>query len=167
MKIRVLVAAVFLLVSTCAAADSKRYGAWTVDTSIPGFQIATTTDDADSAAGVICNREVNGCEAYVAPDIRCTNGADYPLMLNSSLGAFAMTSKCMHIGDFHVLITDSFDNMINAFESGGEIGVAIPMANGEFRVARFSTVGAVAAIKAARAKPAAEKTRTRRKNGNP
>ncbi|GAC1425464.1 MAG: hypothetical protein NVSMB6_26080 [Burkholderiaceae bacterium] len=37
--------------------------------------------------------------------------------------------------------------MLRAYESGVEIGFAMPLESGRFRLFRFSTAGAVAAVK--------------------
>lgn len=61
-----------------------------------------------------------------------------------------MTAVCTVIGKDKYYVLDDFEVSIQAFESGGEIGFAMPMANGKFHVVRFSTIGATPAIKAAR-----------------
>lgn len=65
-----------------------------------------------------------------------------------------------------LFVVEEFDAMMSAFESGGEIGFAMPLASGQFRVVRFSTAGATPAIKAARQLQPANKPRTKANRGS-
>lgn len=120
---------------------------------IEGFQIARVLNDADLATGIICSVENQSCRAYVTMPASCEVDADYPMMINSPVGALPISTTCFEVGGKKLYVIDQFDNSIAAFESGGEIGFAMPLENGKFTVARFSTRGASAAIKQARTYP--------------
>lgn len=149
---RLLAASSLLLSLNCWAQDYS-VGNWSVIKSLPGIQIAKV-NTGDSSTGLICILATSSCYAYVAMGSTCDDGAKYPLLVNAPTGSFPSTATCRHLGNFQIMEIDEFTAMISAFESGGEIGFVTPMANGQFKVVRFSTVGATAAIKDARSNPA-------------
>lgn len=129
-------------------------GNWNVNTSLNGLHIAATSNEAGSVAGILCGIEAQKCEAYISIDSSgCEIGQAYPMMLNSSIGSFSITTKCMAIGTARFQFANEFSSMRQAFESGGEIGFALPLKNGQFNVISFSTAGATAAIKEAMTLP--------------
>lgn len=140
------------------AISAEQYGDWSVDKSIPGVQIANTKNDSDSTLGVICLVVTKDCSAYMLSNNGCDENSTYPMMINSTVGAFPITSVCTQIEKLKILVINEFDNAKNAFESGGEIGFAVPLNDGKFKVVRFSTSGAVAAIKNAMLLPVASKS---------
>ena len=142
-----------LLLLCFAASTAHAQEKWETDYSISGYQIAKITNAEDSAAGLICNVSNQACDAYLVTDTSCKEKALYPIMINSPLGAFAISGKCLTVGNTQLLVIVEKESAIEAFRSGGEIGFAIPMASGAFMVFRFSTVGAAAAIEAARTMP--------------
>lgn len=131
--------------------------AWVVHKET-GVQIASTTNDTGSVTGILCNTDKEACVAYISLTITCEEGHFYPLMSNSSVGSFIFTSTCTIFRGAKYFVLDDFENAIQTFESGGEIGFAMPMASGHFRVIRFGTAGATAAIKEARKPPIKSKT---------
>lgn len=154
---RVLVAAMIFISLSASAQQERKYGDWSTDHSVQGFQIASTSNSSGSTTGIICNLENEACDAFIAMGIGCENEAKYPLMLNSPIGATYASSKCLHIGKMQILVVAEFGSMVNAFEGGGEIGFAVPMQSGQFRVSRFSTTGATPAIKDAKTLPSTNK----------
>lgn len=159
----VLLSSTLFLCGTAAAQQAKSYGNWIVDNSIAGVQIAKTINESAAATGVFCNLESQSCDAYLTLDVGCEDGEPYPMMINSSVGAYPLTTKCMHLGKLKFFVASEFESMIQAFESGGEIGFAMPMQNGQFKVVRFSTAGATPAIKAARTLPSSNKQKIKRR----
>jgi hypothetical protein len=72
------------------------------------------------------------------------------MMINSAVGAFAITTTCTEIKGStlkNMQVITEFDRAQAALESGGDVGFVLPLASGQFRVVRFSTIGATAAIK--------------------
>jgi hypothetical protein len=80
-------------------------------------------------------------------------------MLNSPAGSNAITTTCTHfptgradeVGTMSVV--SEYGAMRTALESGGAIGVAVPMESGAFHVLRFGTAGATRAIRSATTLP--------------
>jgi hypothetical protein len=151
---KTILAAMLIAAALPAAAQKeKKFGDWITDYSLKGFQIASTSNPSGSTTGIICNLEKEGCDAFIVMGLDCDNGEAYPMMLSTAVGAASLSSKCLHIGKMQILVIDEFSAMVGAFESGSEIGFALPMKGGQFRVSRFSTAGAVPALKEARTPP--------------
>jgi hypothetical protein len=161
MKKHLLTCLAFVGLCTSHSALAQTPNRWHVDKSLSGFQIAKVVNSGNSAAGIICNLTNEACDAYLTTDVGCEEDEKIPLMINSSIGAFQITAKCMIFSQIKLLVIVEFDNAIQAFESGGEIGFAMPMISGQFRVIRFGTVGAKVAINSARTRPEKKPT-TRR-----
>jgi hypothetical protein len=152
MKVIACALALFSFYAPAFSENVVKYGNWTFDNSINGLQIARTSNGEESYTGVMCAIASDGCYAYIASDTECEIGVVYPMMLNSAIGANTLELECEEIGNFKILIASDFEVMIRAFESGSEIGFALPMKSGKFHVTRFSTAGATAALRAARTK---------------
>lgn len=132
------------------ASAAERVGNWEVIVDGSDVQIAKVTNSSSAVAGVICFVSTNSCSAYISAGISCEADAKYPLMLNSPTGANFSNSTCVMIGNSPMLSIDDFSSAVAAFESGGEVGFAVPMQSGQFRVIRFDCAGATAAIRQAR-----------------
>lgn len=135
---------------------------WKLHT-VDDIQVARTVNNTGSIVGVLCNTSEDGCVAYIAINSTCDVGESYPMMVNSSVGAIPLVATCTIWGKSKYLVFDDFEGVILAFETGGEIGFAMPMASGQFRVIRFGTIGAIKAIAKARARP---KNKTTNKTTN-
>lgn len=142
--------------------NAQKVGEWSFNKAIPGVQIASTSNGQGSATGVTCFLSSKQCHAYVSMDnINCEVGRTYSMMINSSVGSFQINTTCTLVADIKLQIAAEFDSMKLAFESGSDIGFAIPMSGGQFRVVRFSTAGATATIKAAMQPPKASPVKPR------
>ena len=151
--VKILFATTLLLLGASVTAQDYKSGDWAVVKSVPDLQIAKVIS-GENTTGVVCYLSRQVCEAYVVLSSDCDNGAKYPLLLNTPIGAFPSLATCRHLSPtMKIFVIDEFDQMIPAFESGGEVGFATPMKNGQFRVTRFSTTGATAALKDARTLP--------------
>lgn len=137
--------------SVTAQQTSFTVGDWSVDKSLDGVQIAkVTTGSGKSTVGILCFISSQNCIAYLYSGNSCDVGAKIPMMINSSVGAFHITTECKAMPGStteFVNVIDDFGNAKQAFESGGEVGFVLPLRSGEFRAIRFSTSGATAAIK--------------------
>ena len=151
MKIILLAAAISIFPATANAQSTDR---WKTDFSLPGTQIARVTNAGGSTAGVLCNLNTEGCEAYLALDLTCEEEVITPMMVSAKAGAFHITTRCTKVGATKLMVINEFETVVGVFQGGGEIGFAMPLESGQFKVVRFGTNGAVAAIKAARQPPA-------------
>jgi len=134
------------------AAMAQTYGDWVVTRQPAGLQIAKTSISA-AVIGIVCVIQDDVCHAYIGTNSTCDEDQKVPMLINSSVGSIMVNTTCTKLGGSLYNIIAEFDSAVSAFESGGLVGFAIPLASGEFRVLRFSTRGATAAIRDARTRP--------------
>jgi hypothetical protein len=108
-----------------------------------GWYVASTVNDAGSAFGVLCNQ--SGCSFFVNPQITCDENASYPALINAPSAGYTAKLTCTHYdkGKSAVLLFENDQALIDALSVGGNLGVAMPMQSGEFKVSRFSLTGAL------------------------
>jgi hypothetical protein len=156
---RLIAAALAAAAATIGSAEPRRAaGEWSV-TRADGIQVASATNDAGATVGILCFLETERCLAFLVTGDACRDGATVPMMLNSPAGSNAITTTCRHFptgqeGAVGMMsVVTEYGAMRTALESGGAIGVAIPMESGAFHVLRFRTAGATDAIRSATALP--------------
>lgn len=146
-----------LFTASAGAQQNRKTGDWSVQHLDGGIQLAGTENASGNAFGVMCVASANACYAFVTlSDTKCTQGNSVPMLMNSPVGSKGMQATCTIIDStppLHLMILDDFDGAVGAIESGGEIGLAFPLKSGKFEVYRFSTAGAVAAVREARTPP--------------
>lgn len=162
--LKYLVIALVLLTSNAAAQRSQRqgqavpppatttprpqervlanYGPWRVSER-EGYLAAYTTNESGSTFGMLCGTT---CTFYLAIQLQCNHGEQYPAMLNSSEGAHPLRLRCVMIDGVPVMSTDSTDPFISIVTEGQEVGFAVPLQSGRFGVSRFSMRGAYEAV---------------------
>jgi hypothetical protein len=119
-----------------------RIGRWTVET-LGDWVEAWTDNESGSQFGLLCGSD---CMIYLDFRTACEEGGDYSAMINSAAGAFTIEMRCLHFEDRQILIADATSQYVDMLEQGGEIGFAFALANGQFRVARFSCRGGYEAM---------------------
>lgn len=144
---------VFLAYGSLANCGDK-YGDWSVNKEVTDLQVANTKNATGDVIGIICTISKDTCNAYIALNKACDVGDIYPMMINSPVGASVITTVCVQIGGETFHFINEFGAAKSAFESGGDIGFALPLLNGNFRSVRFSTRGGTASIKDAMTPPA-------------
>lgn len=149
---------------------ARQVGDWDLDFSIEGIQIAKVVNASGTALGILCTLGVDKCVAYLAlSDMTCSPGKSFPMMMNIATGATNLSARCEKLEVqrvVHMLVLDEFSAFTSAVESGGEIGFAVPLDDGKFQVMRFSSRGAVAAVRAARSRPTGSETQPTRQSGS-
>jgi len=126
-----------------APAPDETIGDWTISPLGNGAAIASTSNSAGARFGTICDKA--GCVAFFNPSIKCENGHSYPALVNAPAAAFSVTMQCEKVGDLLIYDIPMEGGITEAMSVGGVIGFALPMASGEFKVARFSLTGAARA----------------------
>lgn len=146
------------------AAGSESYGDWTVISVTDQVYMATTQNNAGSVFGTICS--VEGCTALLNPKIQCVVGDSYPALVNSPGGAVSVELLCEDFGEGVLVYSFPIDDGVaEVMAVGGVLGMAFPMASGQFQVERFSLTGAARAT--ARASQLAQgRTGTGRQNAS-
>lgn len=156
-----------LAMASAAIADDERYdvGSWRI-TKVHGIQIAANTNESGSVVGVLCIVSREDCISYVIFSAGCDEGARYPMMINSAVGAYPIKTTCRQLPGStdpkdKIYVIEEFGSVKAALESGGEVGFVMPLRSGRFNVARFNAVGATPAIKDVMTLPAGRSTPTR------
>lgn len=121
----------------------ETFGDWSVIFLQNGASIASTSNNAGSVFGVVCDR--SGCTAFLNPKITCENGHRYPALINAPAASFSASLTCEKLDDKFIYNLPLEGSIADAMSVGGVLGVAFPMESGEFKVARFSLTGAARA----------------------
>lgn len=150
-KLFLLLAAMWL-----SPANAQQFGSWYVG-STPTGEYAATVNESGGVFGKYCYREAGSCLWLLTGNVSCEEGAQYPVLANSSAGAHYTTVICRPLdGKGRYVVTDE-DLMARLISKGGQIGFAFPMESGAFRVFRFDVAqnySAMAALDAKFSRPA-------------
>lgn len=140
---------VALALSSLAQAQSQKVGSWSYGELENGLGMYAGTSNASGGLFVQqCYFEDDACYWIMSSDITCEEKASYPALINSADGASHTELFCFKIGkQFRTAFTD-FKLMTRKVNGEGILGVAVPMASGEFRVNRFDMTGGGAAVAA-------------------
>lgn len=137
----------FLSVSH-AGEVSRTFGDWFIyhpdDSS---DLIAATMNNSDSILGFRCFVESQDCMHILMPNINCDAGSEYPILVNSDHSAVSMDALCGDSGAENELYLPQYDTIHEILEKGNDIGFAIPMESGRFKVVRFSLNGSGKAMR--------------------
>lgn len=121
----------------------ETYGDWAVTTAGKAAYMATTFNSAGAGFGTICDE--TGCQAFFDTQIGCEEGANYPALINAPAAAYPVVLSCQKVGTLSLYSLPLEGAIADAMSVGGVLGVAFPMASGEFKVSRFSLTGAARA----------------------
>ncbi|MES2001769.1 MAG: hypothetical protein V4444_05615 [Pseudomonadota bacterium] len=119
-----------------------RFTNWTT-MDLGSLTMASTTNESGSAFGFACG---STCSWFVNFQIQCTQGHEYPAMINAPAGSYPITLKCFHLGERRLLLFDADKDSFGILDKLGEAGFAIPLDSGKFKVSRFSLSGGTQAI---------------------
>lgn len=142
---RVILMTAGLLVSGSALADAVGVGNWLVEIE-ESYAETYTANASGSQFGLLCIGE--SCQFYLDTKTACKENAQIPMLINSDSGAVYVNTICMHFGsgkDIRYISAIEGTDAMTAISIGTEIGFAVPLAGGQFRVVRFSLNGALAA----------------------
>jgi len=146
-----LIAGLFLC--SVAKAEEKRFGDWFVVRADNGDMVAGTQQDNFSKALVYrCFKELNKCAHVLIADIKCDDGYTYPVLVNSEHSALSMNTLCSDNDGKSELILTEFDQIHEIIQKSNVVGIAVPMASGQFKVVRFSLNGSSKAMSYAEGK---------------
>jgi hypothetical protein len=143
-----------LVISGLSPANSEpRSGAvkdWTFKLFDDGSAGAQTLNDSGSALGVYCAAAKN-CQVYLLASTDCEENGKYPVLVNSTSGAKALDTTCANISTpdakpRFALFFDDFQTVVSLMFKDRVAGFSIPMADGTFKVTRFSLDGSNEAL---------------------
>jgi hypothetical protein len=124
---------------------SWTFGGWTTS-DYGSFTMASTINESRSGFGAVCGKE---CVWFINFRIECDQGHEYPGMLNSPSGSYAINLRCYHLGDHRLMIFSMDDDSVELLAKPGEIGFAVPLESGKFGVSRFTLSGGAQAVEKA------------------
>ena len=133
----------------------ETFGDWRVVNIGRELSIASTKNDAESVFGTICS--TTGCFAFFNISIGCTENGKYPALINAPAAAYTLIMTCYKLGDKLMYTVPIEGPIADAMSVGGVLGMAFPLASGEFKVARFSLTGAARATARASQEVSADK----------
>lgn len=125
---------------------------WMWDTSGSEFAYAATSTDGGRILGQYCYYDQETCVYVVTLGITCDQGSEYPALVNSNVGAIEVRLICGHqaAADENAFFIKPFSEIDNAVRQASNIGFAIAMESGRFKVTRFSLSGSTYAIESMR-----------------
>ena len=144
--------ALVLLSTGSVAAPAQPVGDWYY-TLGGDIAEAYTASDTGATFGIICVRSANTCAFYIRSSTTCDNGSSSAVLENAPSGSANLTGACRPLttqaGTIYAIVLTPLTVLASSLGTDGqEIGFAEPMQGGQFRVYRFSTTGAGAAIEA-------------------
>jgi len=145
---RFLSGILLVLVLSPAAHAQARSGDWVFEMDKVSLS-AMTTNESGASFGKFCYPSQGKCYWGIASLTKCEKGSAYPVLVNASAGALPFTLTC--IGQIGTSASWMYaihgpDSMDKAVGEGEQIGFAMPLANGLFRIVRFSLDGANKAL---------------------
>ncbi|WP_457097884.1 hypothetical protein [Lysobacter sp. P5_B9] len=150
MRFMMLAALVFFSQTAAAGTAIKD---WRVNTE-GDYSEAFTSSDSGATLGVLCFKQQGQCVYYLTTPSKCDEGATIPLLVNADAGANQITGTCRILGDqapkVHALVLSPFDDIESSIRTGANLGIAMPLVEGQFRVYRFSLSGSSLAIDGAK-----------------
>jgi hypothetical protein len=150
MKIRIVFFLVIIFFPFAAYAEKSKSGDWWLDLdSSADLTEAFTANQSGSTLGFLCIISTGNCLYYVSPQTTCEAGHTGVILINSDVGALFSTTKCMKLGTTYYSVIQETNDVHSAITKSNNIGIAIPMKDGQFKVVRFSLRGANATIGAA------------------
>ena len=125
---------------------------WSFKLFDDGSAGAQTLNDSGLALGVYCAAAKN-CQAYLLASMDCEENGKYPVLMNSTSGAQALNTTCANISTpdskpRFALFFDDFEAVVSLMFKDRVAGFSIPMADGTFKVSRFSLDGSNEALTA-------------------
>lgn len=113
---------------------------------------AATQNSSGHLLGQYCYFSDGSCVYMMAMKTTCDSGSQSPAIINSDAGSAAATVLCSHtLDDQSVMFIYPFDDVDRIVRQATNIGIAVPMADGQFRVSRFGLAGSTYAIDRMRA----------------
>ncbi len=147
---------IVLLLPTLCFAEKTKSGDWWLDLQEDStITEAFTGNNSGSTFGFACITSVNKCIYYISPQTTCEDGSTSIILINSDIGALSSSVTCTKLENTYYSVISDTENVHSAVLKSKNIGIAFPMESGQFKVVRFSLIGANSAILRASEKAAA------------
>ena len=100
---------------------------------------ASTKENGVSRFGLSCNEE--SCRFYYENGVNCEPGSNYPIVISTSAGSMAVETICAPAataeGEVMRYWFAELPHFNDALMQSDAIGVAFPLANGQFKISQF------------------------------
>jgi len=132
------------------AAPAQQVGDWYY--SLEGdISEAYTASDTGAIFGLLCSHSANSCAFYIRSSTTCESGQEGAVLEIAPNGSANLSGACRPLttpsGTIYAIVLTPMKTVASSVGTDGhQIGFAEPMQGGQFRVYRFSTTGAGAAI---------------------
>ena len=142
----------FLMLPNLLFAEPQISKDWIWDLAGDEYVYAATVNSDGRVLGQYCYFSDSSCVYLVSLGILCESGSEYPSILNSSAGVAEVRLVCGHMyqGE-NVFFIKPFDEVDNLVKQANNVGFAVAMEEGTFKVVRFSLSGSTYAIEMMRA----------------
>lgn len=149
---RWVLAAVAFMVSVSAFAELKYNKDWMWDSTGDDFSYAATITSSGRILGQYCYLDSDSCIYTVSLGITCQEEESYPVLINSDTGVIKADMICGHkiSNSNYAFYIKPFDAIDLKVRSASNIGFAVAMESGKFKVVRFSLSGSTYAIESMR-----------------
>jgi hypothetical protein len=153
MRAKAILAVCLAAVVHYAVAQSRSWGSWFYDWSNqPDFLYAATINDSEHLLGQYCYVASGQCLYLLGIATACTEGNEYPLLVNSNVGSLHAKVLCsgqIQGRRYRYVFTD-FDQINDIVKRASKAGFAIALESDQFIVVRFDLIGSNEAIAAMR-----------------
>lgn len=104
---------------------------------------ASTKEGGTSKFGLSCNDD--NCRFYYENGVDCDPGSNYPIVISTSAGSMALETICAPAatpdGEVRRYWFAELSHFNDALMQSDAIGVAFPLANGQFKISQFQMNG--------------------------
>lgn len=154
----------WLLPRSASAEQISQDWVWSVEQD---YAFAATNNEHKRIFGQFCYYKTGLCAYIVDLGITCKKSDTFPALINTNAGSRKFDLVCgRHLHDSNALIIKPFHSIDSLVTHNQDIGFAIALRNGKFKVVHFSLRGSKQAIKMMRSyakqniKPPAIKPKT-------
>lgn len=147
-----LIAALLIATGTGAyATPGATFGDWSLGSTADGQLYAGTTNDSGGMLIKGCDPSKAACYWYLITYTACDVGALSPALINSTLGTATVNLQCdggadLQGGRMYRYQVGNPDLLDSVATGSSNVGIAVGLVDGQFKVYRFSLKGASTAI---------------------
>jgi hypothetical protein len=134
-----------LLGSGSAFSAEQKFNDWSVDYSNDKSRIyAATVNDSGSVFGEFCTLATGKCLWILGMSVTCDGKSNIPLLASAANGSASLELQCggkIEGGTIYQYFFTKWQDVEALIKDSSNVGFAFAMANGQFKVSRFSLSG--------------------------
>jgi hypothetical protein len=127
----------------------KTFGNWNVYSSGSDYFAMALNSNEGEYIAFYCYSKTKQCMHSVSLGIKCINDSRYPILVNSNVSAITLDGVCSNISANSKIVffnLTSYDSIHLILEQGIDVGFALPLESGRFKVSRFNLNGSAEAM---------------------